>query len=120
MKNFSKRIFKRNDGRDLFIYGREEHTENSTKELDITQPSKPHLRWHPSRQEWITYSDGRKNRTTFPPKEYCPLCPGSNLNFPTEIPFKNFEVAVFPNRWSSFNSHNDHLFLDSILNFLPS
>ena len=40
----------------------------------------------------------------FPPKEYCPLCPGKGLNFPTEIPFKNFEVAVFPNRWPSFAS----------------
>ena len=107
MKNFSKRIFKRNDGRDLFIYGREEHAENSTKELDITQPSKPHLRWHPARQEWVTYSAGREKRTAFPPKEYCPLCPGGNLNFPTEIPFKNFEIAVFPNRWSSFNTNSE-------------
>tara|TARA_B100001123_G_C15199157_1_gene982603 strand:+ start:305 stop:1354 length:1050 start_codon:yes stop_codon:yes gene_type:complete len=115
MQKINKRIFVRNDTQEMYLYGYDQHTEKPSVELEILPPSKPHLRWHPSRQEWITYSDGRKNRTTFPPKEYCPLCPGSNLNFPTEIPFKNFEVAVFPNRWSSFNSHNDHLFLDSIL-----
>ena len=54
------------------------------------------MRWNPSRQEWVTYSATRKVRTSFPPEEYCPLCPGAELNFPTEIPFKNFEVAIFP------------------------
>ncbi len=107
MKIFHKRIFKRNDGKNLLIYGRAEHIEKNTKELDITKSSTPHLRWHPARQEWVTYSAGREKRTVFPPKEYCPLCPNGNLNFPTEIPFKNFEIVVFPNRWSSFNTNNN-------------
>ena len=72
------------------------------------------MRWNPSRQEWVTYSSGRKNRTTFPPKEYCPLCPSGELNYTSEIPFKNFELAVFPNRWPSFNSHNQNNSIDSI------
>tara|TARA_B100001250_G_scaffold408086_1_gene429885 strand:+ start:381 stop:1436 length:1056 start_codon:yes stop_codon:yes gene_type:complete len=104
--NYHKRIFKRNDGKDLMLYGREEHLEGNTKELDVTKSSTPHMRWNPSRQEWVTYSSGREKRTSFPPKQYCPLCPGGNLDFPTEIPFKNFEIAVFPNRWSSFNTHS--------------
>ena len=102
-----KRIFKRNDGKNLIIYGLKPHIEDSGIELEITTSSKPHLRWNPSRQEWVTYSETRSNRTTFPPKEYCPLCPGGNLDFPTEIPFNNFDIAVFPNRWSSFNTHNE-------------
>ena len=69
------------------------------------------MRWHPFRNEWITYSDVRKNRTTFPLKKYCPFCPSKNNSFPTEIPFKKFEIAVFPNRWSSFNSHKDNFLL---------
>jgi len=105
LKEFHKRTFKRNDGKNLFIYGRTPHNEQSLKELEKTPSSKPHMRWHPFRQEWVTYSAGRKNRTAFPPTKYCPLCPGGNLNFPTEIPFKNFEIAVFPNRWSSFNTN---------------
>jgi UDPglucose--hexose-1-phosphate uridylyltransferase len=101
-----KRIFKRNDNRDLILYGTNFHDEKNTKELNVTTPTNPHLRWNPSRQEWVTYSKEREKRTSFPSKEYCPLCPSGYINFPTEIPFKKFEIAVFPNRWSSFNTNN--------------
>jgi len=114
MKNFYKRIFKRNDQKNLIIYGREKHTEQNKKELDITPPVTPHIRWHPSRQEWVTYSASREKRTYFPPKEYCPLCPGGNLNYPTEIPFNDFEIAVFPNRWSSFNTHSKNFIVNHV------
>ena len=102
-----KRIFKRNDGRELILFGLNPHKEDCIIELEVAPPSKPHLRWSPSRQEWITYSSERSKRTAFPLKKYCPLCPTRNLNFPTEIPFNDFEIAIFPNRWSSFNSHDE-------------
>ena len=89
MQKVYKRQFKRNDQRNLLIYGYKEHAETASKELNITTASSPHMRWNPSRQEWVTYSSTRKARTSFPPKEYCPLCPGAELNIPTEIPFKN-------------------------------
>ena len=114
MNKIYKRSFKRNDNRELLLYGYKEHNEKPAKELEAVDPSKPHMRWNPSRQEWVTYSPTRKNRTAFPPKEYCPLCPGAELDFPTEIPFKNFEVAIFPNRWASFNTHNDNLFINEL------
>ena len=114
MKKIHKKVFLRSDKKELYLYGYSEHNEEASEELEITTYSKPHLRWNIPRKEWVTYAAGRKNRTTFPPKEYCPLCPSGNLNIPTEIPFKNFEVAVFPNRWTSFNSHNDTTILDSI------
>ena len=114
MKKIYKRSFKRNDNRELLLYGYKEHNETPAKELEAVDPSKPHMRWNPSRQEWVTYSPTRKNRTAFPPKEYCPLCPGAELDFPTEIPFKNFEVAIFPNRWASFNTHNDNLYINEL------
>tara|TARA_Y100001970_G_scaffold242889_2_gene307704 strand:- start:9200 stop:10249 length:1050 start_codon:yes stop_codon:yes gene_type:complete len=109
MKKMYKREFERNDKKTLILFGNKEHNEEPSNQLDITPPPTPHLRWNPSRQEWVTYSASRKSRTSFPPKEYCPLCPGTELNFPTEIPFKNFEVAVFPNRWSSFYPNNSKL-----------
>ncbi len=115
MKKIFKRNFLRNDKRELIIFGYNKHTEEPGAELEITDIHKPHMRWNPSRQEWVTYSASRKDRTSFPPKEYCPLCPGANLNFPTEIPFKNFEVAVFPNRWASFNSNGEQINLENIL-----
>ena len=114
MHQIHKRTFIRNDNKELLLYGYQEHTENPSQELDVNDIPKPHMRWNPSRQEWVTYSAGRKERTFFPPKEYCPLCPGGNLNYPTEIPFKNFEVAVFPNRWASFNSKGENIYLENI------
>ena len=119
MKKIYKRDFERNDKRHLLLFGYEEHDEIASKELEITPLPSPHMRWNPSRQEWVTYSATRQVRTSFPPKEYCPLCPGAELNFPTEIPFKNFEVAIFPNRWASFNTAENHTSIDG-LNVKPS
>ncbi len=119
MKKVYKREFQRNDKRNLLLFGYNEHLEKASLELEITPTSNPHMRWNPSRHEWVTYSSTRKVRTSFPPKEYCPLCPGAELNFPTEIPFKNFEVAIFPNRWASFNT-NDILVSIEGLDVKPS
>ena len=113
MKKIFKRTFLRNDGENLYIFGYDEHNETPITQIETSTNSSPHLRWNPARQEWVTYSDGRKNRTSFPPKEYCPLCPAGNLNFPTEIPFKDFEIAVFPNRWPSFNSNSQSIINDT-------
>ena len=114
MSKYFKRIYKRKDNNDLLLYNQKEHTEKNTKELSYSDPSTPHMRWHPLRQEWITYSVGREKRTYFPPKKYCPFCPSGNLDYPTEIPFENFEVAVFPNRWSSFNTNNNKILIEGI------
>jgi len=115
MPQIHKRIFIRNDNKELLLYGYHEHKENPSEQLNVSDIPKPHMRWNPSREEWVTYSSGRKDRTFFPPKKYCPLCPGSDLNYPTEIPFKNFEIAVFPNRWASFNSMGEKIHLKNIL-----
>ena len=114
MKKIYKREFERNDKRHLLLFGYEEHKEIASKELEITPLPSPHMRWNPARQEWVTYSETRKVRTSFPPEEYCPLCPGAELNFATEIPFKNFEVAIFPNRWASFNTNDDKTSIDGL------
>ena len=56
MKKIYKREFERNDKRHLILYGYKEHTEAPSKELEITPAPSPHMRWNPSRQEWVTYS----------------------------------------------------------------
>ena len=119
MKNYYKRIFNRNDNRNLLLFSLKKHNEKNAKELDPMYPPSPHMRWHPLRQEWVTYSAGREQRTFFPPKEYCPFCPSGILNYPTEIPFTNFEVAVFQNRWSSFNTNNEIKIIEDV-NTRPS
>ena len=80
MKKIYKREFERNDKRHLLLYGYNEHKELASQELEKIEVSKPHMRWNPSRQEWVTYSGTRKVRTAFPPEKYCPLCPGAELN----------------------------------------
>ena len=115
MKKIYKRNFLRNDKKNLLLFGYKEHKENPSTELEITESSKPHMRWNPSRNEWVTYSARRKERTSFPPKEYCPLCPGTKINFATEIPFFDFEIAVFPNRWASFDSLGSDILLDEVV-----
>ena len=67
MKKIHKRNFTRNDKKYLLLFGYNQHREESGIELDITEIPKPHMRWNPSRNEWVTYSSGRKNRTSFPP-----------------------------------------------------
>jgi len=114
MSKYFKRTYIRNDNEKIFLYGYKEHNEKIDQQLDIKNLSKPHMRWHPLRQEWVTYSPGRENRISFPSKEYCPLCPSAIIGNPTEIPFKSFEIAVFPNRWSSFNSHNENFILENV------
>ena len=114
MKKIYKREFIRNDNRKLLLFGFNKHTESPGNQLEAIDIPNPHMRWNPSRQEWVTYNAERKNRTFFPPKEYCPLCPGKNLNFPTEIPFENFEIAIFPNRWPSFNPFAENIFLENV------
>ncbi|MDC0161811.1 galactose-1-phosphate uridylyltransferase [bacterium] len=114
MKKIFKRKFERNDKKHLLLYGYKKHTELPYKQLDLTSYPNPHMRWSPSRQEWVTYSSSRKVRTAFPPKKYCPLCPGGKLNLATEIPFKNFEIAIFPNRWASFSTNTDQFTIDGL------
>jgi len=110
VNKYFKKIFKRNDNKNILLFNLKEHNESNLTELEATNNlPNPHMRWHPFRQEWTTYSAGREKRTFFPPKEYCPFCPANNLNHPTEIPFKNFEVVVLPNRWPSFITHNEHI-----------
>ena len=104
-----KRIERKEDGRSLFIYGTKKHTlpkQDSLEPLKF-QPN-PHLRWHPLRQEWVGYAAHRQNRTFKPPAAYCPFCPTQPDSFPTEIPFRDFEVAVFDNRFPAFHLQADN------------
>jgi len=50
----------------------------------------------------VAYATHRQDRTFLPPSESCPLCPTRPGGIPTEIPFEDFEVAVFENRFPSF------------------
>jgi UDPglucose--hexose-1-phosphate uridylyltransferase len=101
MPAFYKRHHRKTDGRELILYSLSPLTAEALPEpLEAFGPA-PHLRYHPLRREWVVYAAHRQERTFLPPKEHCPLCPSREGSFPTEIPFPEFQVAVFENRFPS-------------------
>lgn len=96
------RAFRKSDGRRLLLFGTAAHLLRQQAEGPGADENHSHLRWHPLREEWVAYAAGRQERTFLPPAEFCPLCPTKPGGPPTEIPFENFEVAVFENRFPAF------------------
>lgn len=91
------------DGRELLLYGREAHRGEAGPELDAAPADRSHLRWHPLRGEWVGYAGARQGRTFLPQAAECPLCPARDGRI-GEIPFADFEVAVFENRFPAFTA----------------
>ncbi len=60
------------------------------------------LRFNELRGEEVAYAIHRQDRTFLPTEGLCPLCPTRPGHPPTEIPFPSFEIAVFDNRFPSF------------------
>ncbi|MCL6473459.1 MAG: galactose-1-phosphate uridylyltransferase [Firmicutes bacterium] len=59
------------------------------------------LRWHPYLEQWVITATHRQERTFLPPKEYCPLCPTRPGSMETEVPYPDYEIVVFENRFPS-------------------
>jgi len=102
-KQVHKRTHVKRDERRLYLFGWQEHTLPVTEDLEPGPAPQPHLRWHPLRGEWVGYASHRQERTFKPPAEFCPLCPVQPGGFPGEIPFADFEIAVFENRFPAFH-----------------
>ena len=98
-KTMQKRVHTKPDGRTLNLYGWQPHDLPVTEELEPVGPPTPQMRWNALRGEWVAYTAHRQNRTFKPPAEYCPLCPVKKGGFPGEIPFEDFELVVFDNRF---------------------
>ncbi len=57
-------------------------------------------RYNPLADEWVIITANRQERVFRPPTEQCPLCPSSvNRDGFTEIPFEEYQVAIFENRF---------------------
>ncbi|MBI4519222.1 MAG: galactose-1-phosphate uridylyltransferase [Gemmatimonadetes bacterium] len=90
------------DGRYFIFYDFE-------REPEILQPgpaSAPtpgvgELRLSEQTGEWVITAAHRQERTHLPPPEYCPLCPSRSGAPPTEVPARDYEIAVFENRFPS-------------------
>lgn len=61
------------------------------------------LRYHPFLDQWVITATHRQDRTFFPPPDYNPLAPTKPGGFPTEIPFPEYDVVVFQNKFPSLS-----------------
>lgn len=51
----------------------------------------------------------RQERTFLPPKDFCPLCPTKSNKIVSEIPQSDYNIAVFENKFPTFNRNPDKL-----------
>ncbi len=98
-----RRDHRKADGRMLHLYGRSPHSLPLQPESadDIAQGGE--IRWHPLRQEWNVYAAHRQNRTFKPAASDDPLAPTLPGGPETEIPFTDFECAIFENKFAAFH-----------------
>lgn len=91
------------DGRSLRLYGRGPHELDPMPESadDIAQGGE--VRFHPLRGEWNVYAAHRQNRTFKPSAADDPLAPTVEGGVETEIPFADFELAIFENKFAAFH-----------------
>jgi UDPglucose--hexose-1-phosphate uridylyltransferase len=61
-------------------------------------------RFNELRGEEVVYAVDRQERTFLPDAAACPLCPTRPGGPVTEIPFETFEIAVFDNRFPTFQA----------------
>lgn len=99
-----RRHHTKSDGRDLFLYGYEPHTLPRIEGEDLQSVTGAELRYHPLRGDWSIYAAGRQNRTFKPSAAANPLAPSQSGKPLTEIPFEDYELAVFSNRFPSLSA----------------
>ena len=98
-----KRLHKKADGRDLLLYGHAPHGGAPLPEEAGAVAKGGELRLHPLRGEWNLYAAHRQDRTFKPAAAADPLAPQQPGGSATEIPFTDFEVAVFENKFTSLH-----------------
>ena len=98
-----RRTFDKADGRKLYLYGRAPHELAPASETAEDLPKGGELRFHPLRQEWNAYAAHRQNRTFKPAASDDPLAPTLPDGPETEIPFADFELAIFDNKFAALH-----------------
>lgn len=102
-RTYFRRDHRKADGRMLHLYGLRQHVGDAGPEFDDPISIGSEMRFHPLRQEWAIYSPHRQNRTFKPTRSDNPLAPAVPGGAITEIPFADFELAVFGNRFPSLH-----------------
>lgn len=100
------RSYTKQDGRNLWLYGYEAHSGNVVEGEQPQIVSGSEMRLHPLRNSWSVYASGRNKRTFKPSAADDPLAPTKIGNPHTEIPFTDFQLAVFENRFPAFRKNS--------------
>ncbi|MEM7703738.1 MAG: galactose-1-phosphate uridylyltransferase [Pseudomonadota bacterium] len=98
-----RRDHRKADGRMLYLYGRSPHTLPLQAETADEIAQGGEIRYHPLRDEWNVYAAHRQNRTFKPSAADDPLAPTRADGPMTEIPFEDFELAIFENKFAAFH-----------------
>ncbi len=102
-KTVYRRDHRKADGRMLQLYGLVPHDEAVQSESADEIAQGGELRHHPLRNEWNVYAAHRQNRTFKPAASEDPLAPTLPGGPETEIPFADFELAIFENKFAAFH-----------------
>lgn len=94
----------KSDGRSLLLYGYQPHTGAKVEGEELNMSAGAELRKHPLRDTWSIYAAGRNNRTFKPGAAADPLAPSKPGAPLTEIPFEDFELCVFGNRFPGLHA----------------
>jgi UDPglucose--hexose-1-phosphate uridylyltransferase len=98
-----RRDHRKADGRLLSLYGYAPHEGRVLDELLRPETAPGELRRDPLRNTWAVYAPHRQSRTFLPSAANDPLAPARPGAAATEIPFEDFELAVFENRFPSLS-----------------
>ena len=110
-----RRDHRKADGRMLHLYGRAPHDLPVVRESEDDIAQGGALRHHPLRGDWNVYAAHRQNRTFKPSAAEDPLAPTRPDGPETEIPFEDFELAIFENKFAAFHpSASDAATLEGI------
>ncbi len=103
LKGRARGVYRRDhakaDGRAMRIYGYAPHEGAPGDELLASASDQSELRRDPLRGTWSLYAPHRQARTFNPSAAADPLAPAGGAV--TEIPFSDFELAIFDNRFPS-------------------
>jgi UDPglucose--hexose-1-phosphate uridylyltransferase len=102
-RTYYRRSHRKADGRELLLFGYAPHQGEALAEFDTPVSTGSELRRHPLLDSWAIYSPHRQHRTFKPSAAADPLAPATPGGPPTEIPFEDFELAVFGNRFPSLH-----------------
>ncbi|MEL7452878.1 MAG: galactose-1-phosphate uridylyltransferase [Pseudomonadota bacterium] len=98
-----RRAYRKIDGRTLLFYGYTPHELAPLPGDQLEGVVGSELRYHPLRQTWSVYAAGRNTRTFKPSAASDPLAPSAPGVPQTEIPFEDFELCIFENRFPAFH-----------------